>query len=163
MERTERAKKINAEALSAGIAESRLESDVRMTYLPKSGKFVDYEIMGGGTPTAHIRLVCEDGASISVGTLKALAFNGSKKDAKFRQVENPASPMNGKFVLTGTTAINPNLGGRMADVCDRLIGKEFTAEPVERVTLPYRAEGFATEAEAKANVTVKTFYKVELK
>lgn len=160
MERTERAQKIHSEALAAGIAENRLENDVRMTYLPESGSFTDYEIVGAGTPTAHIRLCTDSGASISVGTLKALAFNGTVKDAKFRQVDRKDSPMHGKFVLTGTTAINPHLGGKMADVCDRLIGKSFKANRVERVTLPYRAEGYPTETDAKKSAVVRTFYEV---
>lgn len=163
MERTERASKIQAEALAAGISEKRLDNDIRMTYLPPTGQFTDYEIVGSGTSTAHIRLNTSDGNSISVGTLKALAFKGSKDDATFRKVENPESPMNGKFVLTGTSAVNPEMGGKMADLADRLIGKQFEATPEERVTLPYNANGYESEAKAKKAVVTKTFYRVILK
>lgn len=169
MERTERAKAIEAEALAGGISESRLNSDIKATYLPESGTFTGYEIANPNTRTAHIRLTCEDGSSISVGTLKALAFNGSMEEAKFRKVENPTSPVNGGFVLVGTSAINPHLSGKMADLADRLIGKSFKAKAIERVTLGVKTneqgvvQPYKSESEAKKALIVRKFYEVELK
>lgn len=169
MERTERALQIQAEALAGGISEKRLENDIKATYLPENGTFTGYEIAYPNTRSAHIRLTCEDGSSISVGTLKALAFNGNMENASFRKVENPESVINGGFVLTGTTAINPHLSGKMADLADRLIGRSFIAKPVERITLSVKTDKdgnvlpYKTENEARKSLVVKKFYEVELK
>lgn len=168
MERSERAKRIESEALAGGITQQRLDSDIRATYLPEQGKFTGYEISNPNTRTAHLRMTCEDGSSISVGTLKALAYDGSMESAKFRKVENPTSPVNGGFVLVGTSAINPHLGGKMADLVDRLIGKEFKAKPVERVTLGVKTDNagivlpYKSETEAKKALVIKKFYEVEI-
>jgi hypothetical protein len=160
---------INAAASNAGISEKRLKADISPTYLPTSGIFNGWKIVNPNEPTAHIRVTCEDGSSISVGTLKALAFHGAKETASFRKVENPESPMNGKFVLVGTSAVNPHLGGTMAEVTARLQGKAFKAEPVELITLQVKTDpttkavtGYSTEAQAKSALTVKKYYKIEL-
>ena len=162
MELSERAKRIRDEAIKAGISEKRLDSDVRATHLPEEGEFIGYEISNEGQPTAHIRVTCSDGSSISVGTLKALAFSGSKEEAKFRKVTTEGSPLFGKFSLTGQTAVNPNIGGKQHEVVDRLIGRKFKSEPVELVTLSYNEQGYATEAQARNNLVIKRFYKVTL-
>lgn len=162
MELSERAKEIRDKAIEAGISEKRLDSDVRATYLPEEGEFIGYEISNAGEPTAHIRVTCSDGSSISVGTIKALAFAGSKEEAKFRKVTTESSPLFGKFSLTGQTAVNPHIGGKQHEVVDRLIGKKFKAEPVELVTLSYNEQGYATEKIARDNLVIKKFYKVTL-
>lgn len=163
MEKSEKILEIEGKAKQAGITEKRLENDIRSTYLPSEGKFVDYEIIPkNGNISPYIRLKANDGNSISVGTLKAMAFHGSIEDAKFRKVENSQSPLHGKYVLTGTKAVNPHLGGKMAETVANLLDKSFTAEPVELVTMNYDENGYDTEAKAKKALVSKTFYRVKL-
>jgi hypothetical protein len=163
MEKTKDTATINQKATEAGINQKRLDADIRATYLPEKGTFVGWDISSPGTPTAHLRMVCEDGNSISVGTLKALAYKGAIAEAKFRKVERADSPMVGKFVLVGTEAVNPNLGGKMADVVAKLVGKDFEASPVELVTLGFNPDGYKSEADAKKALINRTFYTVKIK
>jgi hypothetical protein len=167
MELNEISKKVKAEALAAGISEKRLDTDIVSANLPEKGKFVGYEIANPNQPTAHIRMIADDGSRVPVGNLKALAFFGNKETAKFRKVDNPESPINGGWVLTGTQAVNPNLGGKMPDVVAFLLNKEFTAEPLELLTLSVKSDNnkvvpFATEKQAKENLIVKKYFKVTL-
>jgi hypothetical protein len=159
--------KIRSEALSGGVNEKRLDSDIRPSYLPPKGKFVGYEIANPNQPTAHIRVIADDGSSISIGTLKALAFFGKMESAKFRKVDNPDSPVNGGYVLVGTQPVNPNLGGKMTDVVARLIDREFEATPESAITLSVKNEGgkvvpYLRESDAMGALINKTFYKVTL-
>ena len=168
MEKSEMIKKITEEAISAGISEKRLNQDIVSANLPNSGKFVAYEIANPGEATAHIRMVSDDGSRVSIGNLKALAYFGNMENATFRKVENPASPINGGWVLTGTQAINPHLGGKMAETVAFLMDKTFEAEPLELITLSVKSADnkvipFKTEAEARKNLIVKRYFKVTLK
>lgn len=164
MERSEFYKRVEAAALKAGIKQSRLDSNIETTYLPPVGKFVDFKTANDGEPTAHIRLVTDSGHSISVGTLRALAFNGTKDEAPFRQVEKE-SVIKGGYVLTGTSKVNPHLKGNMIEVIEELVGHPFTAKKIERVTIDMKSEKgviipFASEAEARKALRVKTYYEV---
>jgi len=167
MELNEISKKVKAEALAAGISEKRLDTDIVSANLPEKGKFVGYEIANPNQPTAHIRMIADDGSKIPLGNLKSLAYFGSRETAKFRKIDNPESPINGGWVLTGTQAINPNLGGKMPEVVAFLLNKEFKAEPLELLTLSVKSDNgkivpFATEKSAKDNLVTKRFFKVTL-
>jgi len=163
----ELSQKIRSEAITAGINPKRLDNDIRPSYLPPKGKFVDYEIANPNQPTAHIRVISDDGSSISVGTLKALAFFGEAGKAQFRKVDNPDSVVNGGYVLIGTQPVNPSLGGTITDVAARVIGRSFTAEPIPAVTLSVKNENgkvvpYLRESDAMNALITKTFYKVTL-
>lgn len=167
MEKKEIIVAVEEAAKSAGISEKKLNADISATYLPETGKFVGWKVANPGETTAHIRMLSDDGSSISVGTLKALAFTGKVKDAKFKKIENPSSPINGGYVLTGTTAVNPNISGKMAEVVANLMDRNFVAEPVELVTLSVKSENnkvvpFTTEDEAKSHLITRKFYRVKL-
>ncbi len=175
MERTNDSAVIETALVKAGFKASRINNDVTPTYLPPIGKFIGWEIIGGGEvdedgkvvreaeQTANLRLITEDGCSISIGSIKALAFAGEEAHAKFREVDNVDSPLIGKFVLIGTTPINPHLSGKMAVLTARLVGKDFEAKPVPRITLRYKREGYASETEAREALTTKDFYHITLK
>ncbi len=166
-ENKELSEKIRAEAISAGINVKRLDSDIVVANLPAKGKFVGYEIANKNQPTAHIRMLSDDGSKVPIGNLKALAFFGNMENASFRQVSNPESPINGGWVLTGTQAVNPHLGGKMTDVVARLIDKEFEAEPVELITLSVKSENnkvipFDRESDARKALVIKRYFKVKI-
>lgn len=155
MEKKELIEEIESAAIEAGISRDKINNSARPTYLPQSGKFVSWKI-DGERNFAHIRVLTEDNNSISVGTLKALAFFGDIKDAKFVNRDN-------KFYLTGVKPVNPHIGGKMAEVAANLIGRNFKATPAEAVVLRFNETGYSSAEEAMENLVVKTFYKVELK
>ena len=168
MEKAELIKKVTDEAKKAGISEKRLNADIAFSNLPEKGKFVGYEIANPNTPMAHIRLIADDGSKVPISNLKALAFFGDKGSSTFRKVENPESPINGGYVLTGTQAVNPQLGGKMAEVVANLLDKEFESKPLDLITLAVKSDNnkvvpFKSEAEARKNLISKRFFKVTLK
>ena len=162
METSKKASEIREYALKHGISEKKLDQAFMATYLPDHGKFVGYVIAQEGTAMAHLRMVCEDGSSISIGALKALAFNGTPENAKFSKVENKESSVFGKWVMKGTEAVNPQFGGKQEDIIELLIGKSFKASAVERLTLTFLDGGYATEKAARDKIVAKKFYEVKL-
>lgn len=162
METLGKASEIRKFAIDNGISEKKLDQAFMATYLPDHGKFVGYVIAQKGTDMAHLRMVCEDGASISIGSLKALAFNGTPEQAKFSKVENKDSVVFGKWVMKGTEAVNPQFGGKQEDIIELLLGKSFTAEAVERLTVAFLEGGYSTEKAAKDKIVSKKYYTVKL-
>ena len=145
-------------AKAAGIKESKLEKAIQSYSLPESGEFVDVNIVDGEFP--HIQLITDTGHKISVSGLQTIAHFGSKENAIFAKIEKNDSPLKGKFYLRGQI-LNPHLSGDQAVVAFNLIGKPFKATKIEGYVLPFNEKGY-TEAAAKAAITTKTFYKVEL-
>ena len=145
-------------AKAAGIKENRLEKAVQSYSLPESGEFINVNIVDGEFP--HIQLVTNTGHKISASGLQAIAHFGTKENATFAKIEKADSPLKGKFYLRGQV-LNPHLSGDQSVMAFNLIGKPFKAVKVEGYTLPFNKNGY-TEAAAKAAITTKTFYKVEL-
>lgn len=166
MERSELISKLTNEAKEAGISEKRLNQDMRPTYLPKKGKFVGYKIEQPNTVMSHFRLITECGNSISVSGLKAMAFFGTPEKATFRMVTDENSVMKGGYVLIGTRQVNPHISGKMVEIVADWIGKEFTAKPLDLVTVNVSSKDnkivpYTSEDEARKNLITKTYYEVK--
>ena len=158
--------------LSEKSYKNKMESTINATYLPKSGKFVSLKFAEVVNTIStkeedsknlnHWRVVTDKGDSISLSSLQALTHKGSADSVVLKQVTRENSALKGKFVVS-SQAVNPQLVGKQVDIAARLIGKEFEAEEIEGYILPFKAEGYSTEDEARKALTTKTFYKVTLK
>ena len=144
-------------AKAAGIKDTRLEKAVQSYSLPEEGEFVEVSVIEGEFP--HIQLTTSSGHKISASGLQSIAHFGSKESCTFAKIEKD-SPLKGKFYLRGQM-LNPHLSGDQAVMAFNIIGKRFKATKVEGYVLPFNEKGY-TEAAAKAAITTKTFYKVEL-
>ena len=177
MEKLELIAEIEEVAKQKGISQTKLDRNVKLSYLPEKGEFVGYEVGSPNTTYAHLRVITDKGYSCSIGALQALAFDGSLEDAASHLREKEANEKTGfpgGFVLGGTTAINPHLSGKMSVVVANLIDKKqkFTTKEVNRIVLPIKTEtdsdgkvtllGYQTKEEAIAALVSKKFYQVTL-
>ena len=169
--------KASKEGLSEKSYKNKMESTIHATYLPKSGKFVNAELIKvvnpnpNGDPKGlnHWRMYTDSVDSISVSSLQALAHIGIPEAAHFKQVVRPDSVLKGKYVVS-SQAVNPQLIGKQVDVIGRLLGKEFEAVELDNAwVLPATFDekgvpkGFSTIEECKEALTTKVLYKVTLK
>lgn len=162
MERFTGASEFREFAIKNGISKIKLDKAYMGSFLPEKGKFVDFEIAQKDTDMEHVRILTDDGSSISINSLQALGFEGKKEDVKLRQVENKSSPRFGKWVISGITRINPQFGCKMEDLVENLLGSSFEAKPVYRFTLRFKEGGYDTEEEARENIVETKFYEVKL-
>ena len=175
MEKLELIAEIEKVAVEKGISQTKLDRNVKLSYLPEKGEFVGYEVGSPDTSFAHLRVITDKGYSCSIGALQALAFDGSLEDAATHlrlKEANEKTGFPGGFVLGATTAINPHLSGKMSVTIANLIGKKFTTKEVNRIVLPIKTEtdsdgkvtllGYQTKEEATAALVSKKFYQVTL-
>ena len=175
MEKLELIAEIEKVAVEKGISQSKLDRNVKLSYLPEEGKFVGYEVGSPNTTYAHLRVTTDKDYSCSISALQALAFNGSLEEAAshLRHKEaNEKTGFPGGWVLGATMAINPQLSGKMSVTIANLIGKKFTTKPVDRIVLPIKTEtdskgtitilGYQTKEEATAALVSKQFYEITL-
>ena len=175
MEKLELIAEIEKVAKEKGISQTKLDRNVKLSYLPEKGEFVGYEVGSPDTSFAHLRVITDKDYSCSLGAMQALAFNGSLEEAAshLRNKEaNEKTGFPGGWVLGATTAINPQLSGKMSVTIANLIGKKFTTKQVDRIVLPIKTEtdsegkvtilGYKTKEEATAALVAKQFYQVTL-
>lgn len=149
-----------------GISDSKLEKAANATFLPKEGRFVSWaiegekeaEINGKKVDTRHLRVYTASGDSISVSSLQGGGFDGEV--VKQLGIDVKESQKSGFYLIRNKT-VNPELQGNQATIVAKLIGKSFTAEPIDLKVSTF-VEGGCKSIE-DMEVKTKTFYKVTLK
>ena len=150
---------LTEQAKAEGISTNRLDGAFSSTFLPDKGKFEKVafngfnvgEIQPDGKAatenTKHIVLVTSTGEQISLGRLQASGFVGTiNPDTDILESRS------GSFYLRSNTTPNPALTGNQIVVAKKLIGKNFTAKPVELQRTKFVAGGYATKDEHQTQV-----------
>lgn len=160
MERISKGDRIKQALDENGVEVIRFSNNVFSTdYLPERGMFCNYIIIK--QPIPYVRLESTNGGSIDLSSLICLIFIGEVESASFWKINNKDSPYFNSYALKGHTVINPQLGGPMYHIIERLIDKEFIAEKVSGLVLP-RIKGikYMTETEARNSLIKRDFYKI---
>ena len=151
---------INNEARKAGVQNSRIWSDDIFDNFPEKGEFVGWSVERfKGNP--YLALHVDNGGIISVSFLQALAHLESKNTIIFKKVEKIGSPLFGKYTISNSKSINPNLSGDQSRIIARILNKKFTSEKVIGWIIPYGEHSDNLEI-SNEKVVQKDFFKITM-
>ena len=169
-------KELSEKLQQAGITKARLDGAQSSTYLPESGRFIDFEVINPVNKAelseenkqklengeaiednfTHVVVKTETGEQIS---LSRLQISGVKKEDFNRETANFSKSRNGKYFLKGD-AINPHLSGNQAALIKKLMNRNFIAKECEVVVTEFSKMGYNKSDDVKTKI--QKSYLIEL-